>query len=338
MRTELFQNILATVVYHDEMDFPLTAFEIWKYLIKFPISPSIAEKRGSGFQFSKNYSPAEKGYSLADVTMELESGRLDGFIEKKRGFYFLRGRSDLVGERIRKNKISEEKIKKLLAVIRLLRYVPFVRGASITGRLAAKNAERESDWDVLIVLKAGRIWTGRTLVTLFLHLIVRRRHGKKIKDRVCLNCFVADRSLEMKNQDLFSAREYFILTPVFGEKIFRLFRRENRWIQKYFLHYGAEGENGSIRMIPDTKAARLIRSVGEFFFSWNRLEKFLRHLEKKKIENNPLTRREKSIIEANDERLVFFAESPAKEVISRFEKKMKNLRTNYEFFQSKNRK
>jgi hypothetical protein len=76
-----------------------------------------------------------------------------------------------------------------------------------------KHGERGSDWDMFVVLRAGRMFLGRTILTGFLHLIGKRRHGKWVSNRACLNYFVTDDSLEIGTKDLFSAHEYRFSYP-----------------------------------------------------------------------------------------------------------------------------
>jgi hypothetical protein len=308
MENQTAKNILATVAYYDELDYPLTPFEIWKYLVSFNIKNETCNN-----------------ISLADILKELEEGKIRRFIQEKNGFYFLRGREILLQKRLRKNKISMAKIKNLKKIIQFLKFIPFVRMVAITGRLAMKNAERESDWDLLIVLKAGHIWIGRTFVTLFLHLIGKRRHGKKIRDRVCLNHFITDESLETKIQGLFASGEFSFMLPLFGGDVFEKFRKANEWIKKYHPNYATE-EFGCHRLIRDTKISIQMRKVGEYVFGWNFLENFLRRIEKEKIEKNPLTQKEGGFILATDEALVFLPEPQGMDMLEKVYNKLQTLK------------
>jgi len=92
---DLPKNILATIVYYDVLDYPMTAFEIWKYLLKIK---------------NEENEPEEKN-NLLDIINYLEKEELKKFVEEYRGFYFLKGRRELVDRRLESNKISEEKLK-----------------------------------------------------------------------------------------------------------------------------------------------------------------------------------------------------------------------------------
>ena len=210
MADNLDKKILSTVCYYDVFDYPLTSFEIYKHIVEIK---------------SDNERREDESISIADVWERMRESGLGRFIERKNGMYFLRGREDLVGQRIERDKISVAKIKKLRKVVYFLRLVPFVRMIAVTGRLAMKNAKMDSDWDVLVAVKGGRIWMGRTLITLVCHCLGKRRHHNKTKDRVCLNYFITADSLEIRNKDLFSANEYFFCIPIFDAgKYFKKFQ------------------------------------------------------------------------------------------------------------------
>jgi hypothetical protein len=341
METEVAKNILATIVYYDGLDYPLTAFEIWKYLIAFNMKPVRNATPARSDQSEKLRSTMQAGaaplgehsvagghetcnkISLFNILKELEEGKTRKFIESRNGFYFLRGRRDLVEKRLKHNKISAGKIKKLKKVVWFLKFVPYVRMVGVTGRLAMKNADAQSDWDLLIVLQSGRIWIGRTLVTIFLHVIGKRRYGKKIKDRVCLNYFLASDAMEIKTKDLFSSGEYSFMLPLFGQSAYKKFKTANQWIGETRINYSQK--IGSVKLLKDTKTSRFIRELGEIIFDSNFLENFLRRIEKKKIENNPLTQKEGSFIEASNESLIFLPEPQGPAIFEKFKKTLESL-------------
>jgi hypothetical protein len=342
MLSPLSNNILSTLCYYDCLNYPLTAFEIWKYLIK--NQKSIPPRRDK----NQKYLNENESCPLADVIGELESKELKCFIEEYRSFYFIKGRKVLVGKRINKNKISVSKIKKLQRIIRILKFVPFVRLVAATGTLSMKNAGRGSDWDLLIAFKKGRIWTGRALVTIVIHLIGKRRHGRKVNDRVCLNYFITTESLEIKIKDLFSANEYYFLFPLFdsgiyphtiykcdskllrkfsvgnGVGVYQKFQLRNSWIRDFKPNYQLS-EAISPKTFRDTKISRLVRNIGEKILSFELLENYLRKLEKFKIERNPKTRKKGGLIEASDDALIFLPEPQGPMIYERFRMKLEEL-------------
>ena len=301
------KDVLATVAYYDGLEYPLTAFEIWKYLMR------------------ADYCETEYGQPqtvrLNEILLALENEKVREFVEKKNGFYFLKGREELVEEKIERGKISAIKIKKLQKVVWWLRFVPFVRMVGVTGTLSMKNAEAKSDWDVLIVLEKDHIWTGRTLVTIFLQLFGKRRYDKKTTDRVCLNYYLTTKSLEIVTKDLFSASEYFFLFPLFGEKTYRSFQLRNQWIRKIKPQYTA-AEILPLQLLAETKISQKIQKAGEFCLQSLKLERWLEKLEKNRILKNPKTYQEGSMIRFSDEALIFLPSPHGPSLFEKFKEKI----------------
>ena len=307
--SKLQKYILATVAYYDGFTYPLTAFELWKHLIRTDYAAGEDE-------------PLK--ISLAAILSALENDFLGQYLESAQGFYFLKGRSELIEARIKNQKISAGKLKRLTKVAHWLSFIPFVRMIGATGGLAMKNAHRKSDWDLLIVMKTGHIWTGRTLVTLLAHLAGKRRHGKKVIDRVCLNYFVTEDSLEVMTKDLFSASEYLFLIPLFSSQVYRRFQIKNQWIRNLKPTYDLQ-EVAHLKMVVDNVYTKSIREVGEFLLRGAWLERALKKIKKKKIAKNPKTHQEGSLVYAEDDALVFLPVPHGPVIFEKFKAKIEEL-------------
>ncbi|MCX6763527.1 MAG: nucleotidyltransferase domain-containing protein [Candidatus Moranbacteria bacterium] len=309
MSTELEKNILTTVTYYDVMDYPMTAFEIWKHL-------TLINEQGT---------VDSKQYNLQDVIKELESENIQKFIEEYQGFYFLKGRKNLVSERLKKNKISQSKFRKVRWVLSLLRFVPYVRMAAVTGSVAMKNALPESDIDLLVVLKKNKIFTGRTLVTLLLHLLGRRRHGRKITNRICLNYFITTDSLEINLKDIFAASEYSFIFPAYGLKTFRSFISQNAWIKNYKPNRQEEILPNP-RIIADSHFSKIIKNIREFLLKPKIIESWLKQWQIKRIMANPKTHKQGSIVIADEKKLVFLPEPQGPIIYDKFKARLADLK------------
>ncbi|MFA5994485.1 MAG: hypothetical protein WC823_06015 [Parcubacteria group bacterium] len=315
MSDKLVQYIITTVVYYDVMDYPMTAFEIWKYLIR----------NGKEDAVAKGWSAKEDDFSLAQVIFLLETEeKIRRQVDSKQGYYFLRGRTDLLEKRLERNKLSEKKLKIVLAVARWLRFVPYVRMVAVAGRLATKNAEKGSDLDLLIAVKHGKIFTGRLLVTLLVHLLGKRRYGKKIANRICLNHFVTTK-FSIAARDLFSSHEYVFLKPVFDKGFFMRFQKHNDWIREYRPNFTASVDN--IMMLQDSRISKMIRRVGEKILSLAWLEKKLGEWQRNKISNNPQSRKVGGLILCSDEELAFWPnfEKQGPAVFEKFQEKLRTM-------------
>jgi hypothetical protein len=304
MKYQLSKNILATVAYYDAMDFPLTAFEIWKHLI--------AHDRDA---------KEDQSCRLGEVVAALAASRRPERIVELDGFYCLAGRESLVADRIRMEKISSGKLRRLRGLSRFIACIPFVHMFGAAGSLSMKHAGAGSDWDVFVVLRSGRIWIGRTLLTGLLHLIGKRRHGDKVNDRVCLNYFVTDDNLKIGMKDLFSAHEYRFLVPLYNFRLFQVFELKNAWIKEY-------KPNFRLTVLPSLWTAdispRLLgyKTFLERILQFPSLEKRLASWQKGKIARNPKTHLEGSMIEAHDRALIFLPKPRGPQVFERFKKRL----------------
>ncbi len=307
--SKLHRYILATVAYYDGFSYPLTAFEVWKHLIR--------------IDYAGDFDKSMK-IELAQLIKELQSDKLVKYLESRNGFYFLKGRNDIVDLRIRNQKISASKLKRLGRVVYWLKFIPFVRMIGVTGGLAMKNAHRNSDWDLLIVTSPGHIWTGRTLVTAFAQLIGKRRYGKKIVNRICLNYFLTESSLEVMTKDLFSANEYTFLTPLFGGEVYQRFQIKNQWIKNMKPTYDLQ-ELSQMKVLTDDFFSRTVRTVGEFLLGGAWLENWLKRIEQKKISRNPKTHQEGSLVYAQDDALVFLPVPHGPVIFEKFKEKIEQL-------------
>jgi hypothetical protein len=327
VQAKISQNILQTIIYYDILNFPLTSFEVWKYLI---VEMEIRSPLGrSNLQ------------TLGNIVETLESDELKNRVEEFRGFYFLRGQKDLVAKRIQNDKNSIMKFEIAEKAAKWLRFAPFVRMIAVTGTLAMKNCEKNSDIDFFVVLEKGRIFTGRLLVTLIVHILGKRRYEKKITNRICLNYFTTTKSLEIQRQDLFAANEYTFIYPIFacpnryakrggrGYDVFQKFCETNLgWIKKFKPNWE----------IPDLKPARYYvevsprQQVAKSFFEslinlfWgDRIESWQKRQQIARIERNPLTQKAGAYVEANDDNLIFLPEPQGVRIEEEWQRRLKDI-------------
>lgn len=308
----LSKNIINTITYYDILNFPLTSFEVWKYLVGI-------ENRESGIE----------NCTLGKIIEALENDDLKEHVEEFRGFFFLKGRKDLVARRIQNDKNSIVKFEIAKKVSKWLRYIPFVRMVAVTGTLAMKNCEKDSDIDFFVVLQEGRIFTGRLLVTLAVQMLGRRRYGKKIKNRICLNYFAATDGLEIQRKDLFAANEYSLVFLLFGGWVGREFFEANfDWIKKFKPNW----------KIPELAPAKYFVKHGKFsaavqksfeglinLFFGDRIETWLKKWQITRIERNPLTQEPGAYIEYTDQNLIFLPAPQSPRIEEEWQRRIKNI-------------
>jgi len=299
------KNILSTIIYYDILNFPLTSFEVWKYL-------TVAEGSAGG----------KDECGLGDIVENIGSEELKKHIEEFRGFYFLKGRKNLAERRIQNDKNSIEKYEIAERVVWWLRFVPFVRMLAVTGTLAMKNSEKNSDIDFFVVLEKNKIFTGRLLVTLVVHLLGLRRYGNKIRNRVCLNYFITTGSLEIKRQDLFASNEYSFIYTLFGLDVYQRFGEANiEWIRKYKPNFEYGDLSPARYFIKHSSFSQAVQKIKEALINFMfgaRMEAWLKKKQVARVELNPLTKKEGAYVEATDENLIFLPQPQGAKILEEY--------------------
>lgn len=299
----LRKNILATLAYYDVLEYPLTAFEVRKYLMNY-------------------HSQGESEIvSLQEVREKLhELAREEKVVEHK-GFWFLPGSQGRVAVRIAREKVSIGKLKRMRRLVSLVRFLPFIRMIGATGSLSLRHGTRGSDWDMFIVLEERALFTGRMILTLFLQLIGKRRHGIKVVDRACLNYYTGSKSLTIRLQDWYAAHEYQVMIPLFQTFGGDVFYRANTWLLDFRgqAHLPIAAHRLQLMDTVNTKKWRTV--LEKLSFSpW--LEKQVAVFQKKKIAKNPYTNQEGACIIADEHSLVFFPNPRGPKVFEQFQKRL----------------
>lgn len=214
----LSRSILQTLVYADVFDYPLTADELYRFLI--------ADRPLNRTTFNK---------AVTQISPDL------GQINTNNGYYFLRGREKIVALRKKRERWSQEKLRIAQRVAGWLHLIPWIKMAAVTGALAMKNSDREDDIDLLIVSARNRLWSTRFLTVLLVELVAQRRRpgDQQVKDKICLNMFLDEAHLRIpqKEQNLFTAHEACQLKPIWEKDgTYQKFLHVNRWVEKYLMN------------------------------------------------------------------------------------------------------
>jgi len=167
------------------------------------------------------------------VWREMEELAGEGRVFRLGAYYSLQNDPTLAMRRLRGEVHADE----LLAIAdrggKLLYQFPFVRGVCISGSLSKRCADEKADIDYFIITKANRLWIARTLMHLFKKLTYLRGH----QHRYCMNYFVDEEALEIKEKNIFTAVELLTLLPVRGNGGLVQFFDANDWTSQYLPHY-----------------------------------------------------------------------------------------------------
>lgn len=303
----LEQAILATLAYHDLLEMPLTAVEVWRFLIR---------PRG------ETLDPP----SLATVEGSLRALAARRALVFRSGYYAAPGREHLVARRLDRHARAQWKWKRLRRVAWWLQGIPFLRMVAGSGSLAREHVREASDLDVLIVTAHGRIWTVRFLVTVLLDLFrARRRPTGPTSDRVCLNQYLALDRLRLPYESLYTALEYARLVPLVGERVCWAFRAANRaWMERCLVRVLPDVAPHGKRIPPSPALAR-VRRVGEWALGGRlgaRVERFLEGIQVRRIRRGDPAGVARGRVVARADHLEFHPHSPEAPQIEAFNARM----------------
>lgn len=178
-------NILEELVYFDLFNCPLTTFEIWN---------NLRQRFGN--------------LALASIQNLLSRDAwLKERVSTAQGRWCLRGREANLRERQIRYRASKHKIDKAQRFVRLARFIPWAQEIHACNSLGFLHARQESDIDLFVVVKRGRIWSTRFFMILLAKCFGRptRAHTK---DRLCLSFFAAQ-GANLKKVALGSEDVYF---------------------------------------------------------------------------------------------------------------------------------
>ena len=160
---------------------------------------------------------------------------------------------------------SENFIKKKWTIferrVKLFNSVPFVDFVLAAGSMATGKARKESDLDVIVSARYGRIFTARFFSVIFFGLRgwrVKKHEDKvSVQDKICLNHFVTPASYKLSPPyNNYWMHLYRSLVPMIGnERQINDFFEANIWAmpiinhQMETEHYAGDFRKSSIRLI-----------------------------------------------------------------------------------------
>lgn len=212
---KLNEAILATLAYHDIFNFPLTKEEINKYLtVK---------------------SEASK------LDRELNRLILEKKIGKVKEHYFLKEKQSTTKIRKIRGNNSQEKLIKAKIFASILKVIPTIKTVAISGALAMENSKKNDDIDILIVSAKNTLWTTRFLSNLILFAVKRKPKSKKQSNKACLNIFIDETDLKIKEQNLYTAHEICQIKLLWDrDNTYQKLLKSNSWVKSYLPNWTPE--------------------------------------------------------------------------------------------------
>jgi predicted nucleotidyltransferase len=253
-------SILKVLAYFDIFQYPLKKDEIRKF-----IYPLVSDEK------------------FDEILNCLDSG---GFIFNMENFYSLHNDFLLTERRMDGNLRAEKLLQKAKRIGSFLHKFPYVRSVAVSGSLSKNFADKKADIDFFIITKANRVWIARTLLHFFkkFTFLTSRQHW------YCMNYFIDEQALLIKEQNIYTAIEIVTLLPVSGMNELEKFFRINDWVDKLFPNY----------LRNQTHLKHQKKSILKRFFEWmfnkkmgDRFDDYLFRLTTKRWKNKE-TRGEKN--------------------------------------------
>lgn len=211
--------ILFTLAYTDQFDFPLTETELWHRLILLD---------------GHNFSRPEFKKALLKLALHKDISYVHFYI-------CLAGREAITEKRKHRAVVAAQKKNDIAHFNQVIKYIPFVQAAFITGSVAMGNADVDDDLDLLLVTKTRRLWLAR-LVLLGVTWAMGKKKARSTEGKHgwCLNLWLDEDHLavEEKKRDLYQAYEVLQALPIHGtQEVITRFYSENAWTRMYLPHF-----------------------------------------------------------------------------------------------------
>ena len=219
MPTDLELSILRTICWFSVFHYPLTTFEIWKWLLR-PARP----------------------YDLFEVTQALtNSFWLKEKLKQKDGFWTLISDSSLPMVKDRHERFLNAIIKyrKLRRACYFFQLLPNVKAVASANTLAWWHTTNESDIDLYIITDPNRIWSSRFFLVFPFAVIGNRPqliNDVKVNDPFCFSFFTTTEALQMESlkygdEDPYLAYWVKSLVPILDRsEVFPQLASVNRWV------------------------------------------------------------------------------------------------------------
>lgn len=216
------RDCLRVIAYFAHFRYPVTAFEVWKWL-RDPAQP----------------------LTLAEVMRVLTNGAwLRERVGEWNGFY---GFGDVAAHWHDRHERYCDAVRKYHVLRPVLEYIgrlPGVEGVAVCNSLAYHHTTAESDIDLFILTQPSRVWSVR-LFAVSMMALLRKRPREAARDPICCS-FFADRTAlnlaayKIGEDDPYLAYWSATLIPLVDhDDVFAEFQRKNNWAFGQFPAYRA---------------------------------------------------------------------------------------------------
>lgn len=127
-----------------------------------------------------------------------------------------------------RQEVSARKLIQAREIAWQLKVIPTIVGVFATGSVAANNAKKGADIDLMIITFPTTLWMTRLVVFIWLKLL------GKLKNPYCPNIFLDLNHLEIQEKNLFTAHEILQAKCLYDRgEVERLWLQKNIWVKDY---------------------------------------------------------------------------------------------------------
>ncbi len=309
----LQKAIVRTVAYFDMFDYPMTDFEVWKFFyinVETHCNASLREVknilnsmslRGARFLANRSGQAAQSRQGvLTEIASPRDGARNDSAVlETKNGFYFLKGRQNIIRIRLDRYNLTDRKMKRALKIAKIYGLFPWIKLIAVSNIIGAHNLKDESDIDFFIIAEKGRIWLTRFFCAGIAKILGLRPSEGNSRDKICLNFYASEEAMGLEKFTLdfkgvghpigcptpIGCDIYFIywlanLIPIHEKgDMYKKFIQANGWLKSYLPNW--QPVVASCRRTVKYRENKVYKAIVNLIFGW--LEKILKNIQLKLI-------------------------------------------------------
>ncbi len=202
--------ILKTLAFFEIFSRPLTLEELWDFLY-------------------------QTQASRLQILIGLKKLKEKRKITQQDNHYFLAG-SKIYKDFLKNREICKKRWQKVIWIVKILKFIPFVKNISVINSLSFGSSNEDSDIDILIVTKKNRLWTTRALIIAVLEILGQNKNKWYQANKFCLGFAFDEERLALSKfrlkNDIYLSYWLASLKPVLDKKVYNIFIEKNSWIYK----------------------------------------------------------------------------------------------------------
>ncbi len=249
MSSVLTTQLLLTLGYSSQFNFPLTLSEIRQRLVSVGLAKKLLSTDNQlDVDILLKQSANDEQLSANDeqlLQLLVEMGLVVVTEDGGRKYYLLNLNNNNLQHACqqavvlrKKRQVFSARIKRdLKKLIELGCRLPWIKAMVVTGSVAANHADKKADLDLLVVTARNRLWLGRwLLLTVALLLGKKRWWWQKGNDDWCFNLWLTENSLKLGagRHNFYNAYESCQMDWFFDkEDLKKRYLLENEWIKKF---------------------------------------------------------------------------------------------------------